>query len=291
MTFRATRRSFVAGAAASLCAGAAVAADRLVEIEAKVGGRLGLLALDVASGARIARRADERFPMCSTFKAMGVAAVLARVDAGHERLSRFVPYGKADLLPHSPITERHVAEGGMSLGDICAAGVEFSDNCAANRILAAIDGPAGWTRFVRRLGDAASRLDRNEMTLNTATPGDPRDTTTPAAMAADLRAVLLGDVLSDASRRLLADWMVASQTGLSRLRAGFPAAWRVGDKTGTGDHGSVNDVAVAWTPQGPIVVACYMTETKAETGVCESAIADVGRLVAATFRPTGTRHG
>jgi beta-lactamase class A len=289
---RVSRRTLIVGAAAGLCGGAAPAAARLAAIEARVGGRLGVAALDVATGARLARRADERFPMCSTFKAMAVASVLSRVDAGRERLDRFIPYGKADLLPHSPVTERHLAEGGMTLGDICAAGVEFSDNGAANLILAAIGGPSQWTRFARSLGDTASRLDRNELSLNTAIPGDPRDTTKPAAMAADLRAVMLGDALSPASRRRLIDWMVACQTGLARLRAGLPADWRVADKTGTGDHGSVNDIAVAWTPAGPIIVTCYLTETTADTATCEAAIAEIGRVVADAFRPLAeTGHG
>ena len=284
----ASRRAVLAGAAASLCAGPALAADRLGAIEAQVSGRLGVMALDVASGARLAHRADERFPMCSTFKAMAAAAALRRVQAGVLRLDTFVRYGEADLLSYAPVTKAHVAEGGLRLLDLLAAAVELSDNTAANLILAAIGGPAGWTRYVRGLGDGASRLDRNEPTLNDAVPGDPRDTTTPAAMAADLRAVLLGEALAPRYRDRLIGWMVAGQTGGKRLRAGLPASWRVGDKTGTGDHGTANDIAVAWTPAGPIVIACYLTGAEAASSDArEAAIAAVGQLVAQTFRPHG----
>ncbi|HEY2710815.1 MAG TPA: class A beta-lactamase [Caulobacteraceae bacterium] len=284
----ASRRTLIAGAAASLCSGLAAARNPFAAIEAKVGGRLGVFALDTATGAKLAYRADERFPMCSTFKAMAVAALLKRVDAGKERLDRFVPFGQADLLSYAPVSKAHIAAGGMKLAELCAAAIEFSDNTAANLILKSIGGPAGWTKFVRSLGDGASRLDRNEPTLNTSIPGDPRDTTTPAAMAHDLSATLLGQALSPASRDQLKTWMLATQTGLARLRAGFPTAWQVGDKTGTGDHASTNDIAVAWTPRGPIVVACYLTGPEAATSAArEAAIADVGRVVAETFRPHG----
>jgi beta-lactamase class A len=284
----ASRRTLIAGAAASFCSGLAAARDPLAVIEARVGGRLGVAAIDVSSGARLAYRAGERFAMCSTFKAMAVAALLKRVDAGQDHLSRFVRYGEADLLSYAPVTRAHVADGGMTLGELCAAAVELSDNTAANLVLGSIGGPAGWTRFIRSIGDPSSRLDRNEPTLNTAVPGDPRDTTTPAAMAGNLKATLLGQALSPSSRDQLKTWMVAAQTGLARLRAGMPAAWQVGDKTGSGDHGTSNDIAVAWAPAGPIVIACYLTGADAATSAArDAAIADVGRLVAKTFAARG----
>ena len=281
-----SRRSLVAGAAASLMAAPALAADRLAAVEAKVGGRLGVAALDLASGTRLAHRSDERFPMCSTFKAMAVAAALARVDRGLERLDRFVRFGEADLLEYAPVARAHVKDGGMAFADLCAAAIEVSDNTAANLILASIGGPAGWTHFVRTLGDGLSRLDRNEPALNTAVVGDPRDTTTPLAMLSDLRLVLLGKVLSPATRERLAGWMVACETGKARLRAGLPAQWRVGDKTGSGAHGSANDIAVVWTPTRPIVIAAYFTGAKAASpDARDAALAEVGRIVAESLRP------
>jgi beta-lactamase class A len=287
-----SRRGVIAGAAASLCGGAAFAADALSAIESRIGGRLGVAALDLGDGRRLAHRADERFPMCSTFKAMAAAAVLQRVDAGAESLDRFVRYGPADLFSYAPVTKAHVGEGGMKLGDLCAAAVELSDNTAANLLLAAIGGPAGWTRFARRIGDPVSRLDRNEPTLNEAVPGNPRDTTTPAATVSDLRQVVLGAALTPASRERLRDWMIAGKTGAARLRAGLPPSWRIGDKTGTGDHATTNDIAVAWTPSAPIVIACYITGADGASGDArEAAIADVARLVAQTLRPAKARHG
>jgi beta-lactamase class A len=274
----------IAGAAASFGSGLAAARDPLAAIEAKVGGRLGVYALDVASGRTLAHRAGERFAMCSTFKAMAVAALLNRVDAGKETLDRFIRFGEADLLSYAPVAKAHLAAGGMSLADMCQAAIEYSDNTAANAILAAIGDPGGWTRFVRSLGDAKSRLDRNEPTLNTAIPGDPRDTAVPAAMASDLKHVLLGDALSPASRERLTGWMVDCKTGLARLRAGLPAGWRVADKTGTGENATSNDIAVAWSPRGPIVITCYLTGARAASADArDAAIADVGRLVAETF--------
>jgi beta-lactamase class A len=280
----ASRRTVLAGAAASLCSGVAAAHEPLAEIEARIGGRLGVAALNVASGRRLAHRGDERFPMCSTFKAMAVAALLKRVDAGQERLDRFVHYGAGDLLSYAPASKAHVAEGGMKLAELCAAAIELSDNTAANLILGSIGGPAGWTKFVRSLGDRQSRLDRTEPTLNTAIPGDPRDTATPWAMVGDLNAVLLGDALSPASRGLIIGWMANCKTGLARLRAGLPAGWKVSDKTGTGARGTANDIAVAWRPSGPVIVACYLTGAMtANDDARDAAIASVGRVVAEAF--------
>ncbi len=173
----------------------------------------------------------------------------------------------------------------MKLADLCAAAIELSDNTAANLILGRIGGPAGWTAL-RPLASAicGSRLDRNEPTLNTATPGDPRDTTVPVAMVHDLREVLLGEVLSPASRELITGWMVACQTGQARLRAGLPTGWKVGDKTGTGANGTANDIAMAWGPAGPIVIASYLTGARAVgAGARDAAIAEVGRVVAEAF--------
>jgi beta-lactamase class A len=289
----ASRRTLIAGAAASLCSGLAAARNPFAEIEAKVGGRLGVAALDVASGRRLGWRADERFPMCSTFKAMAVSAVLKRIDAGQEHLDRFVRYTEADLQKYAPVSKAHLAEGGMKLVDLCAAAVELSDNTAANLILASIGGPPGWTRFVRSLGDNVSRLDRNEPALNTCIPGDPRDTATPAATVSNLKAVLLGNALSPASRDKLKAWMIATQTGLTKLRAGLPSAWTVGDKTGNNGGGTSNDIAVAWGSSGPVVIACYLTGADTATADArDAAIASVGHLVAETLAaPGAARRG
>ena len=270
-----TRPSFAAGPGVGELAGS------LARIEAGSGGRLGVAILDTATGARSGHRADERFPMCSTFKLLATGAVLARVDAGRERLDRRIRFAAADLVAYSPVTQQHADGEGMTLAEICEAALTDSDNTAANLLLAALGGPSIITAFARTLGDRVTRLDRIEPALNEAIPGDPRDVTTPGAMLADLRRLALGDVLSAASRGQFIRWLMANKTGDERLRAGLPAGWRVGDKTGSGDHGSTNDVALIWPPdRAPILVSVYLTETKAPSDRRNATLAAVGRAVA-----------
>jgi len=255
-------------------------AARLREIEAASGGRLGVQILDTATGARYGHRADERFSMCSTFKVLASALVLRRVDLGQERLQRHIRYGKEALVEHSPVTQLHVDKG-MTLGQLCDATITTSDNAAANLILQSYGGPEALTAYMRSLGDTRTRLDRTEPALNEARPGDPRDTTTPAAMTASLRTLLLGDALSPASREQLAAWMIANTTGDTRLRAGLPAGWRVGDKTGAGARGTNNDVGIVWPPgHAPWLVSVYLTETERPKEQRDAALAQVGRLTA-----------
>jgi beta-lactamase class A len=274
--------AWTGGAAASTRAGAAQGGrDRFSDVERRVGGRLGVVALDVHRDRRLAHRADERFPMCSTFKWLLAAQVLSRVERGEEQLDRPVPFGPRDLLDYAPVTRERVGEGAMSVSALCAAAVEYSDNTAANLLLATVGGPGGLTAYVRSLGDGVTRLDRSEPELNSATPGDPRDTTSPDGMATDLRRVLLGDALSAASRRRLVDWLAGNTTGGAKLRAGLPAGWRVGDKTGMGANGSTNDVAIAWpAPERPVLIAAFLTESAAPASERDGALAEVGRLVA-----------
>ena len=256
-------------------------ADRWRAIEAGVGGRLGVAVLDTATGELAGQRLDERFPMCSTFKALAAALVLARVDAGAERLDRRIVVKHADLLEWAPVTSKRVGGAGMTMAELCEAAITVSDNTAANLLLASAGGPAGVTAFARKLGDDVTRLDRTEPTLNEAVPGDPRDTSTPRAMAGTLRRLMLGDALSDKGRAQLVQWMTANTTGGQRLRAGVPSGWRVADKTGTGRLGSTNDVGVLWPPRrAPLVVVTYLTGTRAPAAAREAALADVARSLA-----------
>ncbi|MDH5824596.1 class A beta-lactamase [Luteimonas sp. RD2P54] len=262
-------------------------AQALDGLERDSGGRLGVAILDSGSGRRFGRRADERFPMCSTFKLLLAAAVLRRVDQGSERLDRNVSIAASDLVPHSPRTGRRVGEG-MRVDDLCRASMIWSDNAAANLLLRTIGGPGGLTRFARALGDPHTRLDRWETALNSATPGDPRDTTTPAAMAGNLRRLLLGEALHPASRALLTGWLVDNRTGDARLRAGLPAGWRAGDKTGTSinaeDQGTANDIAVLWPPgRQPVLVACYLTGAPPDVDAMNAVHAAVARAAAAAL--------
>jgi beta-lactamase class A len=254
----------------------------LAALERRHGGRLGVAILDTASLKLVAQRGDERFAMCSTFKFLAAACVLARVDRGEESVGRRVVYGKADLVPYSPVTEKHVGEGGLAIGEICEAAVTLSDNTAGNLLLDSFGGPSGLTAYTRSLGDDVTRLDRRETELNEARPGDPRDTTTPAAMVEIMRKTVLGTVLSTGSREQLAAWLVANKTGDKRLRAGVPKGWQVGDKTGSGANNATNDIAVIWPPGGaPIVVAAYYAEARGSDEERSAVLAEVGRLAAA----------
>lgn len=258
-------------------------ADRCARLEAGSGGRLGVGVLDTASGRIVGHRLDERFPMCSTFKVLAAGLVLARVDRKQDSLDRRVSYAKSDLVTYSPATEKHV-EDGMTIAELCEAAITLSDNTAGNLLLASFGGPAGLTTFARSLGDDTTRLDRIETELNEALPGDPRDTTSPRAMAQDLHALTLGDALSPASRAQLITWLKANTTGGTRLRAGVPPGWTVGDKTGTGGRGTANDIAVLWPPQrAPLIVTVYLTGATVSRDQQNKIIADVGAEVVRAF--------
>ncbi|WP_069263032.1 class A beta-lactamase [Paraburkholderia nodosa] len=251
---------------------------QLAAIEAQAGGRLGVAMLDTANGHVRGWRMHERFPMCSTFKVLLASAVLTRKDHGKEDLARKIVYSLAQVVSYSPVSGPRAGSEGMTVAELCEAALTRSDNTAANLLLESIGGPPAITAFARSIGDPVTRLDRNETTLNEAIPGDPRDTTMPAAMVANLRELLLGERLSAASREQLIAWLVANKTGDARLRAGLPKDWRVGDKTGTGDHGTANDVAIVWpTERAPILVTTYLTgATHASSAQRDAAIAQVG---------------
>jgi beta-lactamase class A len=287
-----TRRALLVGSASAVLASIRVSGsgprtrtvqtvgDRLRAIESTLGGRLGVAAVDTGTGQRVAYRDHERFPMCSTFKVLLAAQVLSRVDAGQEHLDRVIPYGAADLLDYAPVTRAHVAEGRMTVDGLTAAAVEQSDNTAANLLLATVGGPAGFTQYLRSIGDQLTRLDRIEPALNSAEPGDDRDTTTPAAMLKDMQVVVLDAALTRRSQDRLVNWLVGGTTGDTKLRAGLPSGWRVGDKTGTGAHGSNNDVALAWPPSGvPVMIAAYSVGSAATEAARDAALAEVARVV------------
>lgn len=254
---------------------------QLAEIEAAAKGRLGVAILDTKSGELYGRRDLERFPLCSTFKVLAAALVLDRVDRGEEKLDRRIVFKKGDVVPYSPATKGRAGGEGMTMAELCAAAIAQSDNTAANLMLDSFGGPQSLTKYLRTLGDKATRLDRTEPALNDVPAGDARDGTTPQAMAYTLQRILLGNVLSKASEKQLADWLVANKTGDRRLRAGLPVDWRVGDKTGT-CNGSASDVAIVWPPsRPPLIVAAYLADSKISPEAREKALADVGRVAAA----------
>jgi beta-lactamase class A len=279
-----SRRAVVAGA---LMMPAAVHADEsgIAALE-RSGARIGVAALDTASGRRITWRADERFLMCSTFKLSLAAATLLRAEQGREELDRLVLYTKEQLLGVSPATTKNLARG-MTVAELCEAAVIYSDNCAANLLLAAAGGPGAVTAFWRRLGDTVTRLDKIEMALNL--PDGEKDTTTPAAMMGNLQAMLLGDALSFASRDRLLGWMHANTTGAAMLKAGLPPGWKIGDKTGRWNssdshQGSTNDIAIVTPPgRAPILIACYTQGGPPDDTARSAVLAQVGRIIAARF--------
>lgn len=254
---------------------------KLGELEKRSGGRLGWAVLDTATGQRFAHRGGERFPMCSTFKFLAVGYVLHRVDQGKEDLDRSVAFTKKDVVAHSPVTESYAGASGMTLGELCKAAMTESDNTAANLLLASFGGPAGLNEFLVSIGDTKTHLDRTEPALNEAAPGDERDTTTPSAMLENMRRILLGDVLKPSSVATLTDWLIQSETGTAMIRANLPADWKAGDKTGGGDHGTRNDIAIIWPPQRkPILVTAYLTECTLPDADRDAILAELGRAIA-----------
>ena len=256
--------------------------QQLADLESRHGGRLGVAILDTASQRLITHRGDERFALCSTFKCLAAAHVLARVDRKQEDLSRRIVYSAEQLVAYSPTTELHVGGQGLSVGSLCEAAMTLSDNTAANLLLDSMGGPEGLTAWLRSIGDTRTRLDRREPDLNENRPQDLRDTTTPVAMLHTLNTLVLGDELTLPSRDQLTAWLVNNQTGDKKLRAGVPGGWRVGDKTGSGSNNATNDVAVIWPgDRPPILVTAYYTGSKASADQINAVMADIGRLAEA----------
>ncbi|SDF47563.1 beta-lactamase class A [Blastococcus aurantiacus] len=252
-------------------------APALQQLEAEFGARLGVFALDTGTGRTVEHRADERFAYASTHKALSAALVLDRTTDAE--LDQVVAYDADDLVAHSPVTERHAGTG-LPLREVLQAAVSESDNTAANLLLARLGGPEGFQQALRDLGDDVTQADRFETQLNEATPGDERDTSTPRALATDLRAFLLGDALSEEDRALLTGWMQESTTGSALIRAGVPAGWAVADKSGAGGYGTRNDIAVLERPDGPpIVLAALSSRDAADAAYDDALVARAAEVV------------
>lgn len=259
-------------------------AHALQALETRAQGRLGVHVVDTANGRDYGYRSDERFMMLSSFKLLASALVLDRVDRGEESLARRIRFRKQDLVAWSPVTQAHADGDGLSLAQLCEATITTSDNTAANLILASYGGPKALTAYARQLGDAVTRLDRTEPTLNVRNGTEPLDTTSPRAMAQTLQTLLIGPALTPASRQQLRQWLLANTTGEKRLKAGLPAGWTIGDKTGT-NKTDTNDIGILLPPQGaPLLVTAYLAESAASNEVREATLADVARLVAHTLQ-------
>ena len=254
---------------------------RLSALEQRSGARLALAIQPLVGGHAVGWRVDGRVLMCSTFKTLLTGLVLTRVDRGEEALDRSVPVSGRDIVVFSPVTGARVG-GAMTISELCEATLTRSDNTAANLLLEAVGGPASVTRFVRDLGDTVTRLDRIEPALNEHdTPDDERDTTTPGAILDLLRKLTATDILSAPSRSRLVAWLIANQTGDDRLRAGFPPAWTIGDKTGANGSGTTCDIAIAWpTDRAPFLVAAWCRLPEGTPAARNALIAEMGRLAA-----------
>ncbi|MBI5258126.1 MAG: class A beta-lactamase [Burkholderiales bacterium] len=269
------------------------AADVLAELEQRAGGRLGVALLDTGSGRRWVHRSDERFGLCSTFKLPLAGAVLQAIDQGRLRADARLPLRRSERVPHMPATEAWLARGWATPLALAEAAQRTSDNLAANVLLRALGGPEAFTRWLRAQGDPVTRIDRYEPEMNHVLPGDERDTSSPAALADTVARLCTGDTLQPASRARLIAWMQATQTGQRRLRAGLPAHWRAGDKTGTGFNPDlpdrINDVAIFWPPRRkPWVLACLYEGPARSTewvrAQDEAVLAEVGRWAAGLAR-------
>lgn len=252
----------------------------LAELEASSIGRIGVFVINTADDTHLEYRAKEHFPLQSTFKVIGVAAILKKSMSDSNLLQQKMTYTKQDLVDWSPMTEKHLASG-MSISDLCAATIMYSDNTAINLLMKKLGGLSAVTTFARSMGDDTFQLDNWEPKLN-SNPNDLRDTSTPEAMANSLRQLTLGNVLASPQREQLLSWLKANTTGDSRIRAGVPKGWIVGDKTGTGgSYGVTNDIAILWPPKAPpIIMAIYFyTKDKNDTKHHDDVIASVARII------------
>ncbi len=254
-------------------------------LEKKYSGHLGIAAINTANNRVYAFNGNQRFPFCSTFKFMLVAAILNASQSDKGLLSKRIDYSNQTITSagYTPETSKHIKTG-MTVRALCKAAITLSDSGAANLLVQQLGGPQAVVNFSRSIGDKAFYLVRIEPNLNTAVPGDKRDTTTPLAMATSMREILLSNVLSDQNRKLLQQWLIDSKTGGARIRAGAPKSWLVGDKTGTGAYGSTNDIAILWPPhKRPMIFVIYFTTDNASSKANENIIALASSMLIKQF--------
>ncbi|KEY58019.1 class A beta-lactamase [Serratia sp. DD3] len=260
------------------------AQQQLAALEKQHMGRLGVFAIDTTSSNTLQLNAHQRFAFCSTFKVIAVAAILHHSLSHPGFLDQRIHYQASDLVTYSPITEKHL-DSGMTIAELCAAALQYSDNTAGNMLMKQLGGPAAITAYARSLGDTTFRLDRWETELNSAIPGDERDTTTPAAMAASLQKLTLGTTaLPEAQRQQLVNWMKGNTTGNKRIRAGMPPDAVIADKTGGGDYGTTNDIGVVWlSGRAPWLVVIYFTQPNQHATANNEAVAAAARIISQAF--------
>lgn len=247
-------------------------------IERELDARIGLVIHDSGSDWSFSHRADERFLMASTFKTMLCGAVLNLVDVGEIDLAEPIAIKAEDILDYAPVTEAMVGNT-MSVGDLCHAALDMSDNTATNLLIDRIGGPRNVTDFLRSIDDPISRVDRREPDLNTFIPGDPRDTTSPDAMVSTMAALLIGDALSATSRAQLVDWMSAGGVTGALIRASTPKGWRVADRSGSADFNR-NIVAMVTPPdRNPYFIAIFLSDAEADFDTRNAAVIALSEAV------------
>ncbi|MEK5165774.1 class A beta-lactamase [Paenibacillus sp. FSL R5-0527] len=255
--------------------------QNFIRLEQKFNARLGVYAIDTGTNRTVAYRADERFAYASTFKALAAGVLLQQNSL--EKLDEIITYTQDDLVSHSPITEQHV-DTGMTLGEICKAAIQYSDNTAANLLLTSLGGPEGFATALQRIGDDQTKPARYETELNEAVPGDIRDTSTPRALATSLKSFTLDDTILPEKRSILTDWLIGNTTGDHLIRAGVPVGWKVGDKSGGGYYGTRNDIAIVWPPgKDPLIIAILSSRDTQDAGYDDALIAEAAEVVVGAF--------
>lgn len=246
------------------------------QLESKFDAQLGVYAIDTGTNRKVAYRPNERFAYASTYKVLAAGAVLQQNSI--DQLNEVITYTKDDLVTYSPITMKHV-DTGMTLGEICEAAIRYSDNTAGNLLFQKLGGPNGFEKALRQIGDRVTMADRFETDLNEATPGDIRDTSTAKALATDLKAFTVDNVLPTDKRKLLTDWMRGNTTGDQLIRAGVPKGWEVGDKSGAGSYGTRNDIAIVWPPnRSPIIIAILSSRDTKNATYDNALIAEAAKV-------------
>lgn len=258
---------------------------KLAKLEAQYNGRLGVVAINTANNAQIQYRADERFPFCSTSKVMTVVAILKQSERQTNLLQKSIKYSQQDVdkSGNAPISKNHLLKV-MSVNDLCQAAIDYSDNTAMNLLIKTLGGPQAVTSYARSIQDNKFSLNRWEPELNTAIPGDNRDTTTPYAMGNSLKQLVLGNALESDQQQQLVTWMKNNTTGNLRIRAGISKDWAVADKTGTGAYGTTNDIGVVWpTGCAPIILVIYFTQYKKDSAPRDEVIAAATKILINNF--------
>ncbi|MGX9134176.1 class A beta-lactamase [Rummeliibacillus sp. JY-2-4R] len=246
------------------------------DLESKFDTRLGVYAIDTGSKRKVAYRPNERFAYASTYKALAAGALLQRYSI--DQLDDLITYNSGDIVSYSPVTQLHT-DTGMTLREVMEAAVRYSDNTAGNLLLKKLEGPEGFETALRKIGDHVTQVDRYETDLNSAVPGDKRDTSTPKALANDLKAFAVDNVLPTDKRKILADWMSGNATGDALIRAGAPTGWEVDDKSGAGSYGTRNDIAIVWPPnRAPIVIAVLSSRDTQNATYDNTLIAEAAKV-------------